>query len=183
MSKLEQELKIPVVALAPVRARLEAVGARRSAAPELEENWVLDDGETTLRHAGRLLRVRSVGGSARLTHKGPARFSGRVKEREELEIEIGSAETTLELLGRLGFTPIRRYQKRRETWEIGGVEVALDETPMGPFVELEGDADALEGLACEIGLDPNVAVRGSYLALWEAYRRDHPGVGEDMVFE
>lgn len=182
MDKVEQELKIPVAELEPVRRRLRELKASQRTPPELEENWVLDDATGTLRRAGRLLRIRSVGGRHRVTHKGPARFTGKVKERDELEVEVASATGLLEVFARLGFVPLRRYQKRRETWHLAGVEVALDETPMGDFVELEGDAASLDGLAHRLGLDPARAVRGSYLALWEAYRGEHPEVSEDMVF-
>ncbi len=61
--------------------------------------------------------------------------------------------------------------------------VALDETPMGAFVELEGESPLLAPAAAELGLDPGAAVRGTYLDLWAAFRAAHPGVPEDMVFE
>ncbi len=180
---LEQEMKIPVTSLAPVRQRLVEVGAQR-VHPELrEDNWVLDDRARTLAAAGRLLRVRQAGDGAALTVKEPGTFVGGIKSRVELETAVASAGQTLAILGALGFVPVRRYQKRREGWTLRGVVVALDETPMGAFVELEGDSPLLQPAAVELGLDPRAAARGTYLDLWAAFRAAHPGAPEDMVFE
>jgi len=62
------------------------------------------------------------------------------------------------------------------------VTVALDETPMGAFVELEGQAEQLPAAALALGLDPHAAALGTYLDLWSAYRTGHPDAPEDMVF-
>ncbi|MDD5562180.1 MAG: class IV adenylate cyclase [Thermoanaerobaculaceae bacterium] len=182
MVVLEQEMKIPVPTLTPIRQRLAEAGARRLH-PQLHEgNWVLDDPSHTLAAAGRLLRVRRAGDTAALTVKEPGTFAGGIKSRVELETAVGSAEQALAILAALGFVPVRRYEKRREGWSLGGVTVALDETPMGAFVELEGESPLLEPAAVELGLDPRAAVRGTYLDLWAAFRAAHPGAPEDMVF-
>jgi hypothetical protein len=65
---------------------------------------------------------------------------------------------------------------------VDGVHVALDETPIGCFVELEGDDAALRALAPRLGLDPAHAVAGTYLDLWNEWRTRHPEAGPDMVF-
>ena len=180
---VEQEMKVPVVSLAPVRARLAAVGAERIHPQLREENWVLDDGRRSLAAAGRLLRVRQMGDGAALTVKEPGVFAGGIKSRVELETAVASAERTLAILAALGFAPVRRYQKRREAWALRGVTVALDETPMGAFVELEGESPLLRPAAVELGLDPQSAARGTYLDLWAEFRVAHPGAPEDMVFD
>ncbi len=75
----------------------------------------------------------------RLTFKGPARFEQGIKTREERETSVGSAEEAEAILLRLGFVRRFRYEKRREEWRLFGCAVALDETPIGNFVEIEGD--------------------------------------------
>ena len=179
---LEHEIKVPVPSLEAVRERLRGVGAERRHEATFEENWVLDDRGGTLGASGCLLRVRRWGDAAWLTFKGPARFAGGVKTREELETAVGDPETALRLLAALGFAPVRRYQKWREAWRLAGVVVTLDRTPMGTFVELEGPPDAIPGAAAALAVAVADAVPGSYLALWAAYRAAHPGAPEDMVF-
>jgi len=179
---VEQEMKIPVATLSAVRERLGHSGGRRLNPSTLEENWVLDDPGRTLSGSGRLLRVRRAGEQAWLTLKEPGSFSGGVKSRVEIQTSIGNAETVLAVLGGLGFRPVRCYQKRREEWSFGPVVVALDETPMGEFVELEGPAELLARAATDLGLDPRKAVLGTYLDLWVAYRALHPEAPVNMTF-
>lgn len=175
-------MKIPVVALTFVRERLGEGSARCLYPSALEDNWVLDDGRHTLATSGRLLRVRQTGHQCWLTLKEPGSFAGGVKSRVEIETPIKSAERVLAIFAGLGFKPVRHYQKRREAWALGQIVVALDETPMGQFVELEGPAHLLAAAAVDLGLDPRTAVRGTYLDLWTAYHALHPDAPPDMVF-
>ncbi|HVS63222.1 MAG TPA: class IV adenylate cyclase [Thermoanaerobaculia bacterium] len=194
---VEREIKVPVAELAAVRDRLVAVGAVLEAPHALERNRVYEraDGSDPLLSSGRLLRLREDGAGARLTYKGVARFEAGQKIREEREIEVDSARAAAAILEGLGFVVVRRYEKRRETWRLGDVLVALDETPIGCFVELEaagdrpdragsGEAGAeIETAARRLGLDPSRAEPRSYLALYEAWRARHPEAPPDMAFD
>ena len=181
---VETELKIPVEDLATPRSALVARNAQRVHPAEREVNILLDGPADELAAAGRVLRLRRIGDRRRLTLKGPASFVGNIKSREELEIEVGEIETLAAIFARLGFRPVLRYEKDRETWQISGVTVTLDHTPMGDFVELEGPATRLSGVASELGLEVADAVRGSYPTLWREFRAHHPELElpEDMVF-
>ncbi len=182
----ERELKIAVADLEPVRERLQALGAQAQSALGDERNWVFDRGADTpgeLLGSGRLLRLRSDPSGHRLTYKGVARFggsSGALKEREEREVRVDDLGQARALLLGLGYRVVRRYEKRREEWRLGGSTVALDETPIGAFVEVEG-SDA-EAVAASLGLKPRHADRRSYLALWDDRRRTDPSLGPDMLF-
>jgi predicted adenylyl cyclase CyaB len=179
---LEQEMKIPVANLAAVRQRVAAAGGQMGPSRQHETNLILDDARDGLRAAGKLLRLRAYGTESVLTFKGPARFAGGVKSRLELETTVGRPEQLLALLGELGLAPRRRYDKLREVWDLAGVAVALDVTPMGSFVELEGTAAELPDLAGRLGLDPDQAVAASYQELWVQHRAVHPEAPVDMVF-
>jgi predicted adenylyl cyclase CyaB len=177
---IESELKFPVVELGSLRERLLELEAERISASALEENWVLDrDGE--LGGADCLLRVRQDRNGSRVTFKGPPHFSGPLKQREERECGIDDAEEMLALLERLGYVVVHRYQKHREEWRIGGVTVALDYTPIGNFVEFEGEG--AEKLASRCGLDMETAERRSYLRLYLDHLSEHPELPRDMLFE
>ena len=181
---VESELKIPVADLDAVRARLE-VGAATLVAPRYREvNTLYDDSARRLMSSGHALRLRRCEGLWKLTFKGPVRYRGTVKEREELETGVADGAVVAEIFGRLGLVPSRRYEKDRERWRLGGTEVCLDHTPMGDFVEIEGPVDALGEVAAGLALNPARALRGSYVSLWASYRDEHPELGlpEDMVF-
>jgi adenylate cyclase, class 2 len=173
----ETELKIPVPDLERVRRRLQALEACREGPSEPERNVLFDAPDRRLTEGGQALRLRQAGGRWVLTHKGPVSYQGQVKMRDELEVAVGDGLLVTAILGQLGFAPLVRYEKERERWRLGGLEVALDHTAMGDFVEIEGRLEDLGGAADALGLDATRALRGSYLALWEQYRQEHPELG------
>lgn len=89
----------------------------------------------------RILRVRRqlAGGHvfAFLAYKGP-RESGKSQAREELELEVGGAETAEALLEALGHRAVAVVEKRRESYRKGEVTLAVDQVEgLGEFIELE----------------------------------------------
>ncbi|HEV2846950.1 MAG TPA: class IV adenylate cyclase [Thermoanaerobaculia bacterium] len=175
----EREIKFPRVELEKLRERLLELEAERVGPGAFEDNWILDRGEELI-STGRILRLRTDGGRARLTFKGPMSLEGNVKVREEREVGIENAEEGMALLQNLGFTVVRRYQKVREEWHLGGVTIALDHTPIGDFAEFEGDG--AETVAKRCGFDPQKSERRSYLRLYEDYLKEHPDAPPEMVF-
>jgi predicted adenylyl cyclase CyaB len=175
----EREIKFPGVELDRLRDRLGELEAERVRPAAFEDNWILDrDGE--LIGSGRILRLRTDGQRSRLTFKGPMRIEGNLKVREEREIEVSDADEARTLFENLGFSLVRRYQKMREEWQLGGVTIALDHTPIGDFAEFEGDG--AETVARRCGLDPEKGERRSYLRLYEEYLKEHPEAPPEMVF-
>lgn len=175
----ERELKFATEGLEHVRERLLELEAERLGPTHFEDNWVLDkDGE--LERAGCVLRLRTDGRGARLTLKGPRRMEGHMRVRVEHETAVEDAATAQVIFEALGFHVVRRYQKMREEWRLGGVEVALDHTPIGDFVEFEGERG--EVLAKRCGFDPAKAENRSYLRLYADYLAQHPEAPPEMVF-
>jgi adenylate cyclase class 2 len=174
----ERELKFGDADLDAVRRRLRRLGAVRTSEPSREDNRIFDRGGE-LRARGEVLRLREDGRGVRLTWKGPPRFEAEVKVREEREIGVSDATEAAALLERLGFEVVRRYQKEREEWRLGGCDVALDRTPLGDFVELEGEDAAEQARRC--GFETAAAERRSYLELWDEHRRQKPDVPPDML--
>jgi len=176
---LEREIKFPGVDLNKLRERLVELEAERKGPAAFEDNWILDRGSELVKE-GKILRLRTDGGRARLTLKGPMRLEGNVKIRQEFEIEVEGAEDTRSLLEHLGFAVVRRYQKMREEWQLGSVTIALDHTPIGDFAEFEGDRAEVVAKRC--GFDSEQAERRSYLRLYEEYLKKHPDAPPEMVF-
>jgi adenylate cyclase class 2 len=178
-TSLERELKFRTEGLEVVRERLVDLEAERLGPAHFEDNLILDR-EGELEKHGCLLRLRADGRGVRVTYKGPRLADGHVKVRVEHETSVGDLPRARAIFESLGYRVVRRYQKVREEWRLGGVEVALDHTPMGDFVEIEGDR--AEVLAKRFNLDPAKAEQRSYLRLYDDYRRDHPEMPEEMIF-
>lgn len=184
-AQTESEIKIPVADVDPVRQRLQDGGWRLHRALHREVNVLFDTPDGALRRSDVALRLRRAGTGWTLTYKGRATYADGVKSREELEIAIEDGAVLTAILLRLGLSPARRYEKDRETWTRDGVVIALDHTPMGDFVELEGPADHLAEAASSLDLETDRAVERSYPALWDEYRRLHPdrALPDHMLFE
>ena len=184
MSGVETELKFPVADHDVIRSRLVALEAEMVCRSKREVNHLLDTRDRELSGRGCVLRLRSYGDLRVLTFKGPASYEGTIKVRPEFEVQIEDLDKMRAVLKALGYVDLVRYEKDRETWRVGGVEVVLDRTPMGDFVEVEGPVGLLESIARSLGLDPLAAVRGSYMSLWAEYRASNPGkdLPHDMVF-
>ncbi len=177
---IERELKFRCESLDALAARLRALSAVPVSRRGLEEN-VIFDRQGELARQGAILRLRRDARGVRLTFKGPARFERAVKLRAEYEAPIGGDPEAVEaILAGLGFSAVRRYQKRREEWDLDGVRVALDATPLGDWAEFEGEE--AEAAARRCGFEPETAERRDYLALWDDHRRSHPEAPADMVF-
>jgi predicted adenylyl cyclase CyaB len=175
----EREYKFSGVELEGLRERLAELEAERSGPAAFEDNWVFDrDGE--LRSSGCVLRLRVDAGGAQLTFKGPARFEGGLKVRLEHETRLEDSDQMRSLLEALGYGVVRRYQKMREEWRLGGVTISLDRLPIGDFAEFEGDG--CERVARRCGFEPEAAEKRSYLQLYEEFKEENPDAPPDMVF-
>ena len=141
---------------------------------------ILDTADGRLLAAGTALRVRADGDRAFLTFKGPVEH-GVVKAREEIETEATSADALLAICSALGYKPAFRYEKYREEFTLPGVVIAVDDTPIGAFVEIEGDEAAIHALSSRLGFTAVDYVTQSYRALFVAWAGDD-GAGRDMLF-
>jgi adenylate cyclase class 2 len=131
-----------------------------------EENYRFDGPGKSTRNTTLRLRVLNGGPRGVLTAKGPAKFVGGVKVREETEVEVKDAHATLDLLAELGFHVEFTYNKRRAAWILDGVvTVTLDTLDFGSFVELEGPLEVLPEKARSLELDPKDALKDSYSVL------------------
>jgi adenylate cyclase class 2 len=174
----ETEVKLRVADVAAARQALRALGARLARPRHFEDNVLFDDATGSLRARGSVLRLRRAGASCLLTFKGPREVTGGVKSREERETEVADADALDGILLRLGFRPVFRYQKYRESWTHLGQAVEVDETPIGAFLEIEGDREGIVAVAGQLGYTAQDYVSDSYVGLFFA----GGGVG-DMVFD
>jgi adenylate cyclase, class 2 len=174
----ENEIKLRMPGPQEAREAVGRLGATLTRARHFEDNLLFDDAYGTLRKAGHVLRLRRTDpGSSVLTFKGERRVVDGVRTRPELESEVRDADMVQAILAGLGFEPRFRYQKFREAYSWRDVEVVVDETPMGAFLEIEGPIKTIHAAAGALGSSRADYIKDSYVALFIA----QGGVG-DMVF-
>lgn len=178
----EVEVKIPTADLEASRAALRDAGGELLHPRHFESNDLYDDPSGRFAAEGRTLRLRRARGRAILTYKGPARFQGGIKTREERETEVSDPGEAEAILGALGLERRFRYEKRREEWRLEGCAIALDETPIGAFVEIEGPPPAIRRAVVRLGLDFTAALPYSYARLYFERRQQDSSLPKDMVF-
>ncbi len=178
---LEREIKLRFDAADAARERILALGATPLHGRRLQEDALLDTEDELLRRQRSTLRVRSEGGKSLLTFKGPA-LPGRIKIREEHETVVADGAALLSILQSLGLHVWFRYEKYREEFSNDDVVIAVDETPVGVFVEIEGGEDAIHETARALGRSPSDYITDSYRFLYLQHRSANGLVGHDMVF-
>lgn len=183
-NNLEVEVKFLVRDLDLLRHRLIEAGAKLVKARVFERNVRLDDEQQRLLRRGQLLRLRQDDG-VRLTFKGVAAddVHSEAKVREELETTVGDFDIAAAILERLGFRMQQVYEKYRETFRLGEVEVVLDELPFGLFVELEGDEAELRKAAQRLALPWAQRILDNYLLLMARAKVYYGLPFEDLTFE
>jgi len=173
----ETEVKLKVASAEAARERLRRAGAELARERHFEDNVLFDDEAGSLRASGTVLRLRRTPHGGVLTFKGPREIEEGVKSREERETAVDDPDEVLAILRRLGYRPLFRYQKYRETWTHRGQEIEVDELPIGVFLEIEGDRDGIREVAADLGFSPSDFVTESYVGLF------FEGGGQgDMVF-
>ena len=178
---LEREIKLEFPSADEARAAVLAVGATPLLGRRLQEDSLLDTADEELRRRRCVLRVRVENGKSRLTFKGPVQPSA-MKLREEVETVIGDGEVLVRVLQELGLHVWFRYEKYREEFSHEDVIVAIDETPVGVFVEIEGSEQGIATMTEALGRSPDDYITDSYRGLF-LQRRDARGLaGADMLF-
>jgi adenylate cyclase class 2 len=183
----EVEIKLPVSDLRATIRAIRALGAI-SQGRTFESNTLYDTPHSHLRNYGRLLRVRiesAAPGTTRihgirvrrvlLTSKGPSlkprvkKKNPRYKERAEREVVASHPRDWPAELARLGFRPAFCYEKYRTSFRLRGLHLDLDETPVGTFLELEGQPAAIDRVARALGYPPASYIRATY---WDLHAAD-----------
>lgn len=179
---LEREIKLRFASVAEARDAVLALGATPVRGRRLQEDCLLDTEDEQLRRNRCVLRVRIEPGRSLLTYKGPVQPSP-MKLREERETVVGDGDAMLRLLEALGFRTWFRYQKYREEFGYEDVLVAVDETPIGAFVEIEGSEKGIRDLATALGRTDADYLLDSYRGLYVQHCEQHGLPAGDMLFD
>ena len=175
---VEIEAKMKVSDLGVVREKLKKLGATPSVV-NVETNLFFDTRDRSLLTADKGLRLR-VNKSATtgeeafiITFKGP-RHQSALKSREEVELTVDSRQNAETLLAALGYIRVLAFEKKRESWDLGGCEVELDELPhLGFYVEIEGRSDeAIRKVQRDLALADLPIIKTSYVAIMLSYLQE-----------
>lgn len=178
----EREVKLRFSSADEARRAVLAAGVTPLLGRRLQEDALLDTNDAQLGSKGCTLRVRFENGHSRLTFKGPVQAS-IVKVREELETIVADGEVLVRVLETLGLRVWFRYEKYREEFTHEDVIVAIDETPVGVYVEIEGSETGIARMTDAIGCSPADYIVDSYRGLFLQYRDALGLTGADMVFD
>jgi len=179
----ETEVKIPLESRSSTESCLQEKGFRVSVARTWESNELYDTEDRSLRRNGMLLRLRHSGEQSILTWKGPV-SPGAYKSRRELETALESLPVFREILGQLGYMRTFRYEKYRTEYrkDLETGVVTIDETPIGNFLEIEGEGKWIDATAASLGFSRKDYVLESYGQLYLDYCQTHGMEPGDMVF-
>lgn len=120
------------------------------------------------------LRIRSLGGQAVLTYKGP-KLDKVSKTRVEIETPVDGTSAA-KIFHALGFIEAGAVSKKREIFRVGEIIVCLDAVEgLGEFLEVELDVEnkkdlessraKLFKLLSQFGLGESDSIRTSYLEM------------------
>ena len=178
---IEREVKLRFDSPEEARAAILAAGATPLRCRRLQEDALLDTDDEALRRRRCGLRIRTEAGKSLLTFKGPVQ-PGTMKIRDEHETVIGDGEVLQHVLEELGLHVWFRYEKYREEYAAEDVTIALDETPVGTYVEIEGGEEAIHAMTRALGRTADDFILHSYRGLFLQHREKYGLGNAHMVF-
>ena len=147
---MEREIKLRYARRRTAREAILAAGATPFHGRRLQEDALLDTDDEQLRRRRCILRVRTENGKSRLTFKGPVQ-PAIMKVREEVETWSVTARcccassTSSDCTSGSGTRSFARSSRSED------VIIAIDETPVGVFVEIEGGEEGITQMAAALG--------------------------------
>jgi adenylate cyclase class 2 len=165
-SQLEIEVKIKVQLLDTLRQKIKLLPAALAATRGFERNIVFDTTQKRLQKRDILLRLRQQGAQAILTMKMPAQGNIIYKVREESEVEVSDFANMEKIIRAIGFRVFFIYEKYREVFSVLGARIMVDETPIGNFIEIEGNPDRIDAVAARLGFTATDYITDSYYRLF-----------------
>jgi adenylate cyclase class 2 len=178
---LEREVKLRFGSVEDARTAVLAAGALPLLGRRLQEDALFDTVDDRIKEKRAALRLRRENGKSRLTFKGPVQ-PDLMKVREELETVVGDGEVLRRVFEELGLREWFRYEKYREEFSHQEVIVAIDETPVGVFVEIEGTEQGIAEMTTLLGRTPADYLHHSYYSLFQQHREETGVAERDMVF-
>jgi adenylate cyclase class 2 len=151
------------------RSRLKKLGAKQTRPLTQMVRTVFYDAERKMTKIGARVRVRDEGDRITMSYKrtDDATLTGT----KEVELVVDDYERAIDFLKQIGMVQKSVEETKRESWELDGAEIDLDEWPwLPPFVEIEAaDEKLLVDVVEKLGLDMKNSVSGSVNDIYELY--------------
>ena len=164
---LEIEVKFYLTDMTAYEKRVRNIGATLIRPRMREVNYRFDTPDMNLAREHRVLRLRQDTSNI-LTYKGPTQVKDGVSVRPEIELEVDDFNSARTLLEELGYRLSLKYEKWRTIYQLGNLEITLDEMPFGNFTEIEGeDSFQIQQTASLLALDWKTGITDSYLLLFD----------------
>jgi adenylate cyclase, class 2 len=183
---IETEIKFRVENAEGLAATLRQAGFREETPRAFESNVLFDTPDRKMRSRTEILRIRSYGGRWVITHKRlPDGRPGEDvhKHRIETETQVADGDVLAEVFKSIGLVEAFRYEKWRSEWSDGQGHCVIDETPIGVFAELEGQAEWIDRTAAKLGVDRSAYITLSYGRLFEQWCAEHNSGAKDLTFD
>jgi adenylate cyclase class 2 len=178
--KQEIEVKFLDVRHEEIRAKLKALGGSCEQPMRLMRRAIIDYPDRRMQTSADdgwgWVRVRDEGDKITCTYKHIAN-DGK-DTTHEIEFEVSSYESAVELFKAIGLTVHSEQETKRETWQLDDVEVVLDEWPwIPPYIEIEGPSEAaIKDVTLRLGLAWKDALTGSSDRVYRTY---YPKMGPE----
>jgi adenylate cyclase class 2 len=180
----EVEIKFRIDDIEALTASLQTAGFRLITPRTHEMNTLFDQPGGKLRRREALLRLREYGPRWTLTYKDRSgKQSGRHKSRREIETPVENGDAMGRIIEAVGFSPSFRYEKFRSEWADSNGHVVIDETPIGNFGEIEGEAKWIDATAKRLNISVKNYLKESYAELFTAWKRKTKSKAKEMTFK
>lgn len=173
--EIEKKYRLTKRQRVEVLRRLPQIGAKRKG-EEFEVNTLY--ASETLDLGRSILRLRRIGKRGILTYKERLPTRSDIKQQRENETRVDNPDELELILAALGFSPALVYEKRRETWRLGKVEIVIDELPFGLFMEIEGTEQGIREVESKLAIKRLRSESATYPQLSLKHGIDSDGVVE-----
>ncbi|MDY0131445.1 MAG: class IV adenylate cyclase [Desulforegulaceae bacterium] len=150
----------------------------------LEKNTLFDTKNHFLKKSNKILRLRTYLGKTILTFKQPSlETSPEFKKLEESEVFVNSFDEMKYILSNSGFIKTQIYEKQRQIFSKGELEICVDRLPFGDFIELEGTENEIKTAVQALGFDWNKKILPDYISIFEKIKKENDLLFNDITFK
>lgn len=178
----EIETKFKIKAPSDLRKRLNKVGASFVSKCKESDTYYRNFSSNKNIEA---IRLRSIGKEGVFTVKeyDSGKKNRIYKIRKEHEVKISDSKAFASILYFLGFKPVFRKEKIRETYLLEGAKILLDKLPfIGFYLEIEGQKQKIKDIAKALELNLDNALAITYIDIFNEYKRKYNIKKGELIF-